>query len=792
MWYSFINIFCSEVIMHIGLLNDIADIKYTVRRSGIDAPLSFKLDGNPFLGERLLIKWQEIFEGGIDIVVDLSDEYYLGDLCISIGDDISSNDDGMPRKITVYDAEKTRIIASHYAETGKNIAEKNVTLEIYEKIEKFIIEFDYYFSSAAVNKIELYGGDTSDMLVYPTPASIKESVGTLSLSALASITIESELADAAFDAFAEKLYEKVGVKTRRSDNGATKFIFDGTLTDNAYRLKITENSAELYAKDKRGFVYGAENLIKLVSQNGVPAVEIDDAPRMPFRGVHLMLPGRDDMEFAKRFIKYVVSPMGYNAAIIELAGGMKFDSHPEILGAVLNAKAHEKKGEWPHFPHGEPGGDTGVTKAVVADFVDYIRSFGIEPIPEIQSLGHVQFMTIAHPEIAEIAEDSKVGKVDELTADVPPNKFYAHCYCPSNEKSYEILFDLIDEIIEVFRPTEYVHMGHDEVYEIGICPACRDKDPAELLASDINKIYDYLKSKGYKMMIWADMLQPVTKYKTPRAIDLIPKDIVLLDFIWYFHLSKDIEDNLLEKDFKVIYGNVYTSHFPRYESRILKNGIVGAQTSAWVSTSEKEMGKEGKIYEFLLSAEAFWSDRYSGHLRYVYDNKLKSFMPGLRLALRGQKPIDGDELCVYELTPQNPMPANEISIGKVCRALVFEHITSDKITRKPWGPLDTVGNYKITYDDGSTELIPIEYGGNIGHYARRQNEPFKGEYYRHNGYFATYFTDGIEEKSTDGQPITVYRFEWRNPSPDKVIATVEIVNSRKFNTEICLLKLSVI
>jgi len=41
-----------------------------------------------------------------------------------------------------------------------------------------------------------------------------------------------------------------------------------------------------------------------------------------------------------------------------------------------------------------------VEKKDVRDFVDYIKSFGIEAIPEIQSLGHVQYLTQAYPEIA--------------------------------------------------------------------------------------------------------------------------------------------------------------------------------------------------------------------------------------------------------------------------------------------------------------------------------------------------------------------------------------------------------
>ena len=98
---------------------------------------------------------------------------------------------------------------------------------------------------------------------------------------------------------------------------------------------------------------------------------------------------------------------------------------------------------------------------------------------------------------------------------MPPDKFYKDSYCPSNEKSYSIVFDLIDEIVEVVRPTEYVHMGHDEVYTMGTCPLCKDKDHSDLYASDVNKLYNYLASKNLKMMIWGDMLHNVTKYKHP-------------------------------------------------------------------------------------------------------------------------------------------------------------------------------------------------------------------------------------------------------------------------------------
>ena len=142
---------------------------------------------------------------------------------------------------------------------------------------------------------------------------------------------------------------------------------------------------------------------------------------MPFRGVHFMAPSREQLVFAKRLIKYVISPLGYNSVILGLAGlGMRFDSHPEIAENVEAAIEKSRRGEMPPFPHGEcVGGGRAVEKETLKEFVDYICSFGIEVIPEVQSLGHVQFMTYTYPEIAEL-ESRNDEAVDIRLADALP------------------------------------------------------------------------------------------------------------------------------------------------------------------------------------------------------------------------------------------------------------------------------------------------------------------------------------------------------------------------------------
>jgi hexosaminidase len=403
-------------------------------------------------------------------------------------------------------------------------------------------------------------------------------------------------------------------------------------------------------------------------------------------------------------------------------------------------------------------------------------------------------MTHAYPEIAEIDEEKQKELVDTREEDAPPPKFYPHCFCPSNELSYKILFDLLDEIIEVCNPSEYVHMGHDEVYEIGVCPRCKGKDPASLFAEDVNKLHAYLAARGLKMMIWSDMLQPVTKYLTPAAINMIPKDIVCLDFIWYFHLDKDIEDNLLEKGFNVIFGNLYSSHFPRYESRIVKDGIMGAQISAWVATAEKELQQEGKIYDFMRTAEMFWDASYSEKYSFVYDKLLSDIMPRVREGLKNVKYPSLEEGARMHIPLENEisfppkLPIKQITSFEVqdeYSSLIFWHTMARKMTRLPWTEHDVVGRYVLTYEGGETEEIPLTSCGNIGYWNRRVSRPIKHPLYRHDGYITTYYSDAEWIKNEQGDDVTYYKYEHVLPS-DKKLVSVRLEQDPKFDAGIIL------
>ena len=755
--------------MKIGKICElIPDVKRSVGIRGNSADISTSLSGDV-----LSLKWSVIRNGIVEYKLHIGSCCFVDRAVVTFGNKTAPVCVGIS-----VDGVNTY---NYRAETGKTVTER--TLELTAGVvcsDNVTLSFECDFSDLNIERVDLYGATLDECNLFPTPNDVEIRDDIINASLFDSFCADSDEGIAAGGILSEKLYEITGVRMRELEYGFVKFVTDHNITPDGYLLDVNKDGAVITAQNHRGLVMGAETLVKLATKNGIRAAKISDSPRLPFRGVHLFVPSAESMEFANRLIKYVISPMGYNAVILEIAGhGMKFDSHPEITEAVEDAIAKAKHGLMPDFPHGGVAEGKAVEKSLLREHIAYIRSFGIEVIPEVQSLGHVQFMTYAYPELAEVSEETKARAVDTRMEDALPADLYPHCYCPQNELSYKILFDMLDEIIEVFEPREYVHMGHDEVYQIGICQKCKDKDPAVLFAADVNRIYDYLKSKGLKMMIWSDMLQPVTRYKTPPARDMIPKDILMLDFIWYFHLDKDIEDNLLEKGFKVAFGNLYSSHFPRYESRIVKDGIVGGQISAWVPTNEREFQKEGKLYDFFMTAQMLWSDSYSHLYTLAYDRIISYMMPFVRQSLKDTEYpsfLDGADRESLGIAPTK--------VNKHFASLIFVHSSAYKTARMPWQEQDVLGRYVITYTDGDREIILIRNGGNIGYFGRRQNEPYRHPLYRHNGYTASYECDSETRFDEDGKIYTEYFLE--HVLKQKPILSVELCESPDFPGSVIL------
>ncbi len=799
-------------------------------RGGVGRAIPFA-KGRLFRGGPVGWKGGSLCDVGLDVLIDLKTACFVDRVVINQDIASSSAFAGVTALVSC-DGQTFRTAGRLDAGVHGMIADEAVVVPLGVTARVLVMRFTACFRNIVFKRMAISGRELGAPVIYPIPAKIKYTsrrAGPPPVAISRIVTGDHASEDTMFAAqlLSEKIAEDFGAHlpiarekeiTHKSGMvilgkaGETRALggkFSGVRPE-GYALRADRKSVRLYAADRRGLIYGVEALLALLRASGdalrAPGCQIDDYPASEIRGVHLCLPRRQDIPFVKRLIRCVLAPMRMNTLFLEFAAGMRFDRRPEINEAWLRANRKAALGESPPVPHGEMVTSDGcLTKDEVRDLVAFAKSYGFEVIPEVQSLSHVQYLTMTYPEIAEKeAKLASAGDADVEKEDKKPDEFYPHCYCALHDKSYEIIFDLIDEIVEVVKPARYVHMGHDEVYVIGVCERCRNRSPAELFALHVNKVYAHLRKKSLGMMIWGDMLQPVTKYLTPPAVDLIPKDIVLLDFIWYFHLDKDIEDHLLERGFKVIMGNMYSSHYPRYEARRSKKGILGAEVSTWARADESTFARLGKLYDFIYSANMMWSDAYRENLRFTYDDIIASMLPRIRSRLHGEsfpsqaarrrftmlkvgaaraagrRAFHGVPFRLGSgVTVEGPAVRNRrypsqvrIAVGRKFDSLIFLHAAraNAEVTRSDRMPL---GAYIVEYAGGRKIRVPIEYGVTLAAMDRRHAQPMTHGMYRHAGYIATYLADPfVQEKTDDGRDITLHGYEWINPLENSAIKAV--------------------
>ncbi len=284
------------------------------------------------------------------------------------------------------------------------------------------------------------------------------------------------------------------------------------LNQQGYQLVTSENELVIRATSEEGIFYGTQTLLQLIkkSRDGyvIPGVEITDWPDIEKRAAHYDTKHHQDKRsYVESFIKDLAR-YKINQLVWEWEDKLEYKSHPEI---------------------GAPGA---FTIEEMQEMTQYARKYHVEIVPLVQGLGHVSFI-LKWPQyrpLREIADSNWE-------------------FCPLEEGSYELLFDLWEEAIEATPGSEYIHIGSDETYELAACDKCKAK-AQEIGASGVYHLFvkkaaEHLKKFDRKVMVWErpmgwnESSSPVKNFE-------ISKDIVLTESYQYetpdFKYAKQAKD----------------------------------------------------------------------------------------------------------------------------------------------------------------------------------------------------------------------------------------------------------
>ena len=242
---------------------------------------------------------------------------------------------------------------------------------------------------------------------------------------------------------------------------------------------------------------------------------------LQIRGLCIAAPTVEDLSRFNQFITNDLAPKGYNTLVLRIDYNYAYESYPNLQD------------------------ENPLTKENIKAIVKTARDNGIRLIPQVNLLGHQSWAEEEENLLKEYPEfDETPGVKMPAVYEWPNNDgLYCKSYCPLHPRVHEVVFAIVDEIIEVFE-TDAFHAGMDEVFYIGDdkCPRCSGKNKAELFANEVSTIRDHLSAQGVKLWIWGDRLLDgketglgmweASENDTHQAIDIIPKDVVIND--WHY------------------------------------------------------------------------------------------------------------------------------------------------------------------------------------------------------------------------------------------------------------------
>ncbi|MDF1573824.1 MAG: family 20 glycosylhydrolase [Bacteroidales bacterium] len=312
--------------------------------------------------------------------------------------------------------------------------------------------------------------------------------------------------------------------------------------------------------------------------------------RIPVRGFSIAAPSPGAVDRFEAFIEEELAARDINVLILRVDYNFQYKSHPELQDSEALSEKDVKK------------------------LVEVCKDLGIRIVPQINLLGHQSWaegignLLKAYPEFDETPSIQMPEKYEWPNED----GLYCKSYCPLHPGVHKIVFELVDELMDVFEAVDF-HAGLDEVFYIGQeeCPRCSGHDPAGLFAGEVWQIRNHLAEKGRRLWIWGDRLLDgkatglgmweASMNNTHRAIDMIPKDVFICD--WHYERPDKTSVYFAMKGF-----DVATCPWRKPEvARIQVQDMIAFRSGSTPAMKEKF---QGIILTSWSSAENFMKNYY--------------------------------------------------------------------------------------------------------------------------------------------------------------------------------------
>jgi len=238
-----------------------------------------------------------------------------------------------------------------------------------------------------------------------------------------------------------------------------------------YEMLIRDSQVIISSKGEAGLFYGCQTLLQLLEdahdqQVGIPPCRITDYPGIPYRAIHLDI--RFHLDAGHFYYELIdrLARIKVNAVIVELEDKLRYKRAPLV------------------------GSANSITIDEFAAISRYAKERNIDISPLVQGLGHAGHI-LKHDEYKHLRDN--------------PASDWA--FDALNPGTYDLQFALYEDAMEATPYGKYLHVGGDEVYNLGQSELAKKSGmkPVELQLYWLNKVSEFVRKHGRIPICWDDM-----------------------------------------------------------------------------------------------------------------------------------------------------------------------------------------------------------------------------------------------------------------------------------------------
>jgi hypothetical protein len=444
-------------------------------------------------------------------------------------------------------------------------------------------------------------------MLLPKPARVERTSESFSLPAGA----RAFLAESGGAAADRVLLKELGAAGRSSDHREADILVlpaaeaPGDLRDWAgreegYALSVDADGVRLWAATAAGRLYGAVTLGQLRRQfapTGVrgdgrrlPGVRIADAPKLAHRGVQLNF-AQGHTGYRRAYMRQLVPLLArwkINALYLYLE---TFFDFPSLRGM---------------------GGPGAVTPEDVRELQELCAPYHIMVVPQLNVLAHsLDLLTL-----------QKFAGLAEYPAGRDRRTLAGDTLCSTSPAVRKIVDGILSDAMEIFD-SPILHIGCDEVVNLGLCPRCLQQNPPQDKLSKylgyIQRIAQVAREHGRRIGMWGDVLikhRSSTSAQHKELFARLRQDAIIYD--WHYEGgSPQTLEYFVKEGFQTvacstsaIYAVVSLWPAQSANQRLLfgdaiRAGAMGGLTTGWENYAG--LHEEHGNYLFATGATALWS-----------------------------------------------------------------------------------------------------------------------------------------------------------------------------------------